>query len=91
MREISNIALVMRENIASLKAKAQAATDAFQAEVSNSLASIDKVHSMTQELKAANKEVEQMLGQSGSNFTPAGSGSTLGPPDINGVQVNKDA
>ena len=89
MQEISDMATAMRASIASLKVKAKTATDAFQAEVNNSHTNIDKVTSMTQELKTANQEVEQMLGQSGSNFTPAGSVDTLGPPDINGVRVNK--
>jgi hypothetical protein len=92
MKEISTIAQVMRDSLVTLKAKAKAATDAFQAEVGNSNANIDKVTSMTQELKTANKELEQMLGQSGSNFTPAGLEPTSNTPvDINGVWINPDA
>lgn len=89
MRELSNMATTMREAVAALKQKVAASTAAFQAEVGHSTVNVGKVDAMTSELKAANKEVEQMLGQSGSNFTP--DGSNLGPADINGVQVNKDA
>src|ERR1700692_4015915 len=89
MQEISDMATAIRARIPTLKVKAKTTTDDFQAEVNNSHTNIDKVTSMTQELKTANQEVEQMLGQSGRNFTPAGSVDTLGPPDINGVRVNK--
>lgn len=92
MREVSGMAQTLRDAIATLKSKTASATAAFQAEVNNSNVNIDKVTSLTSELKAANQEVEQMLGQSGSNFTPATSAepiSTLGPPDINGVQINR--
>lgn len=91
MREISSLAQTMREAIASLKASAAAATQDFKSEVSNSNTNISKIKSLTKDLKDANKDVEQMLGESGSNFTPVGSESTLGKPDINGVQVNKNA
>jgi hypothetical protein len=88
MREINSMATVLRDAIAALKQQTLDATASFQAEVNNSKANLSKVTSMTGELKAANQEVEQMLGQSGSNFTPS-SESTSTPADINGVTVNK--
>lgn len=92
MRELSNMASTMREAMAALKLKIANSTQSFQTELGHSQVNIDKVDAVTGELKAANQEVEQMLGQSGSNFTPASSAeptSTLGPPDSNGVQVNR--
>ncbi len=89
MRELSNMASTMREAMAALKQKIAASTQSFETEVGHSHINVDKVDAVTSELKAANKEVEQMLGESGSNFTPAGSEQGLGPPDINGVQINR--
>lgn len=91
MREISSMASVMRDAIVSLRQKTLEATTTFKAEVNNSHVNIDKVRSLTGELKAANLEVEEMLGESGSNFTPTGSDTSKRPVDSNGVWVNPDA
>lgn len=88
MREIKGLAQTMREAVASLKAKAASSAAEFQAEVAHSNVNFDKIGSVTQELKDANKEIEQMLGESGSNFSQS-TVDTLGKADSNGVRVNQ--
>jgi hypothetical protein len=94
MREVKNLALGMREAIANIKKLSADAKSGLDSEVSRALVNADKVRSFTRELSDANQEVEQFLGDTGSNFPPS-DGST--PPqsgaisaDINGVTVNKD-
>ena len=88
MRAVKSMAQTLRDAITGLKQATLDAQNEFQTEVSNGMVNVSKVKSMTQDLRDANKEVEQMLGQSGSNFTPDGSGITS-KPDSNGVIVNK--
>lgn len=84
MREISNLASTLQGTIAALKSAASAATTNFQNEVAHSKASLAKVNAFTADLAAANKEVEAMLADTGSNF-PNVSSSTVSSPDKNGV------
>jgi hypothetical protein len=70
MKEMRNIASSLRESLAALKASANQAVGEFQTEVVNGQANINKVKAVTIELKSANKEVEQILGQGDSNFPP---------------------
>ena len=93
MREVRNVAEVMRETMRQLKADSVAAVGEFQKEVSVSQEQMGKVRALTSELKEANQEVSAMLGESGSNFStkvPASENSGVTTkPDINGVTVNK--
>lgn len=90
MREVRNVASTMREAIAALKQRAGLAVANFESEVNNAHSNLDNVDSVTHELKEANKEVESMLGESGSNFTPVGPDGTSRPVDENGVWVNPE-
>lgn len=81
MREIQNLAQVMRDTISDLKKQATDAASGFQTEVGHTKDNIAKVQSLTQELQDANKEVEQVLGQSGSNFTPTPTTTSTGVKD----------
>lgn len=94
MREVKNLASGMREAIANIKKLSTDAKSGLDAEVSRALVNADKVRTFTNELRDANLEVEQFLGDTGSNFPPS-DGNTPphdGPkPDLNGVMVNSEA
>lgn len=94
MREVKNLASGMREAIANIKKLSTDAKAGLDNEVSRALVNADKVRTFTSELRDANLEVEQFLGDTGSNFPPS-DGST--PPqsgaikaDVNGVIVNSE-
>ena len=71
MREINNLASALSSTIASLKQSTVNAQTRFQNEVSNSNANIAKVNAFTDDLASANKQVEAMLVDTGSNFPNA--------------------
>lgn len=93
MREVTNLADTLRGTIAQLKNAANNATTRFQKEFQNSQANLAKVDAFTNELAAANKDVEAMLAETNSNFPNAAANvSSVTPvskPDTNGVMVNK--
>lgn len=68
MREVRSVAEVMRDKIARLKAQTTTALGAFNDEVQRADENLKKVDALTSELKDANRDVEQMLRESGSNF-----------------------
>lgn len=82
MKEVKDMASVMRTSIAKLKQSFTDAKNELTTEVSNSQSNLGKIQSLTTELKQANKEVELELGV-GSNFPTS---FEDGPkPDLNGV------
>lgn len=85
MREVSNLATVLGNTIATLKQASANATARFQNEVAHSNTNLAKVNAFTDELASANKEVEAMLVDTGSNFPDV----TATPPDKNGVVTPK--
>lgn len=87
MKEIKDITSALQA-LTTLKQAASSTTAAFSKEAANAQVNISKVTALTQELKDANKALENVLGASGSNFAPEGN-STLSAPDANGVRVNK--
>lgn len=100
MREVKNIAQLVRERMAALKVEAKKATDGFHAETQRTVGNIGKINSLTKELKDSNKEVEDVLSGAGSNFPPqdeqslgllGSSSSDQASVDRNGVSVNPDA
>lgn len=88
MREVSNLATALSTTIAALKQASTNATTRFQTEVAHSNANLVKVNAFTDELASANKEVEAMLADTGSNF-PNVPSSPATPPDKNGVVTPK--
>jgi hypothetical protein len=90
MRELTDMVTGMKQAVASLRSDAANAKGAFQSEVARAQVNTEKVKSFTAELNSANKEVEDFLGVTGSNFPT--SGDTATPPvhaDRNGVVLNK--
>lgn len=93
MREVKNLADTLRGTIAQLRAGHAAALHEFGNEVKNSNNNLAKVKAMTKELAVANRDVESLLGDAGSNFEvdeEEVKGTTSMPKsDVNGVTVNK--
>ena len=85
MREVKGLANTMRGLIAELKQGHAAAMGRFNQEAAISKVNLEKVNAVTEELAEANREVEAMLGDTGSNF-PEQEKSQF---DQNGVKVNK--
>ena len=95
MREVHDLAAGMKDAIAGIKKLAVDAKAGLSSEVSRAQSNASKVRALTADLKAANLEVEDFLGETGSNFPPSGGDSptppSTGTPDINGVVLNPDA
>lgn len=93
MREVKELAVGMREVLASLRKDSVVARGQFLSEVSRAKVNAAKVKSLAVELSEANKEVETFLGESGSNFphTEASEASPTPLPkaDINGVTITE--
>ncbi len=88
MREISGLASAIRNTVATMRKAHADALDNLNREVTASKVNLDKVNAFTEELKAANLEMEASLGDTGSNFPT----SVILPeqsPDLNGVTLNK--
>lgn len=91
MREVHNLAAGMKEAIASLRKAAVDARAGLDLEVSRAAGNVEKVQSVTADLKAANIEVESFLGDTNSNFPSSGdSTGSGGQADINGVTINPE-
>jgi hypothetical protein len=94
MREVRDFGSGIKGMLQGLKADMAKASDAFQSEVQNAKVNTEKVVSLAADLKSANQEVEDFLGEAvNSNFPPAGDGSatpaaSLAKADINGVSKN---
>lgn len=93
MREVHDLAAGMKEAIAGIKKAAADAKSSLAVEISRAHVNAGKVQTMTSDLKSANLEVEEFLGESGSNFPPPGEELNTPPPltaDINGVTINSN-
>jgi hypothetical protein len=93
MREMHDLAAGMKDAIAKLKQTAINAKIGLDSEITRANVNADKVNSLTADLSSANKEVEDFLGESGSNFPPSAASATPPvttplKPDINGVTLN---
>lgn len=102
MREMMDVASVMKDTIAKLRARTLESKLKFQKEVLMSSINLDKLDAFTTDLSTANKDVEAMLGSTGSNFPTSGgkespkvptpsvdTGVVDGAVDGNGVRVIK--
>lgn len=94
MREVKELAAGMRELMASLRKDNADAKQHFMSEVERAKVNAGKLKSVAEELSVANREVEEVLGETGSNFPPSSGGSDTQPPalkaDINGVTKNTE-
>jgi len=92
MREIKGLANTLRGTIQQLRTAHANATGQFEKAVKDSQNNLEKVKSFTTEMNEANKEVEALLSDVGSNFEPQSElpGLTIREkPDLNGVTTNK--
>ena len=87
MREMKAITSSLKSLLAGLKQQADAAAQGAADEGKRALSNIDKVNSFTRDLKQSNVEIEQVLGDIGSNFPP--SEEDLPKTDANGVTLNR--
>lgn len=94
MREIKELAVGLKESLAALKSASAGAKASLVSEMERAKVNAQKVQSLALELKDANTEVEDFLGDTGSNF-PSSEGSSTPPPvlktDTNGVTLNPEA
>jgi membrane protein involved in colicin uptake len=91
MREIKELAVGLKESLAALKSASAGAKASLLSEMNRAKVNAEKVQSLAVELKEANAEVEDFLGETGSNFPSSGDSSTPPPkPDINGVTINQE-
>lgn len=95
MREVHDLASGMKEAIASIRQQSADAKASLHAEVARANENVAKVNALTEGLKEANKEVEGILADSGTNFPPitpkmAPIGQVMNKTDINGVTLNKE-
>jgi hypothetical protein len=95
MKEVHDLASGMKEAIASVKKISADAKSSLAVEISRAHTNASKVKSLATDLKSANLEVEDFLGETGSNFPSSEESTTprvVGPkPDINGVILNPEA
>ena len=92
MREIKELAVGLKESLASLKSASAGAKASLVSEMDRAKVNAQKIQSLATELKEANTEVEDFLGESGSNFPSSEVSSTPATkPDANGVTVNPEA
>ncbi len=94
MREVKELAAGMKEVMASLRKESANAKAHFMSEVERAKVNAQKVKSVANELSEANREVEDFLGETGSNFSSSEESVTQPPPlvkpDINGVIKNQE-
>lgn len=92
MREIKELAVGLKESLAALKSASAGAKSSLVSEMQRATVNAQKVQSLAIELKDANKEVEDFLGETGSNFSSSETSSTPAvKSDVNGVTVNPEA
>lgn len=93
MREVKELAAGMKEVLAGLRKDSANAKGQFMAEAERAKINANKVRSLAVELSEANKEVEEFLGETGSNFPPTeaseASPTPLPKADINGVTITE--
>lgn len=88
MREISGLASAIRDTVSTMRRAHSDALERLSSEVMASKANLAKVNSFTDELQAANREMEASLGDTNSNF-PTSAPSQASSTDLNGVTLNK--
>jgi hypothetical protein len=81
MQEVKDLAAGMRGLMADLRKVNVDAKNKLTSEVARAHVNAQKAMSLATELSDANKEVEDFLGESGSNFPPSG---TLATPPVVG-------
>jgi len=105
MQEVKDLAAGMRGLMANLRKLNVDAKNRLTSEVTRAEVNAQKAMSLASELSDANKEVEDFLGESGSNFPPSEASDTqpqvgekrkieepqIRKGDINGVVLNPDA
>lgn len=97
MQEVKDLAAGMRGLMANLRKLNVDAKNRLTSEVSRAQVNAQKAMSLATELSDANKEVEDFLGESGSNFPPSEDLATplvdgpVSKPLLNGVMLNPDA
>jgi len=94
MREVKELAAGMKDVLASLRKGSADAKAHFMSEAARAQVNASKVKSLALELSEANAEVEDFLGDSGSNFSSSETSDTqpqTGTADINGVTINKES
>jgi len=95
MQEVKDLAAGMRGLMAGLRKLNVDAKNRLTSEVTRAQVNAQKAMSLATELSDANREVEDFLGESGSNFPPSEDSDTppavtLLKPDINGVSLHPD-
>lgn len=100
MQEVKDLAAGMRGLMADLRKLNVDAKNRLTSEVTRAQVNAQKAMSLATELSDANREVEDFLGESGSNFPPSEDSATLPvvgeveyvKPDVNlnGVILNKE-
>jgi hypothetical protein len=95
MREVKDLAAGMKDLLAGLRKANVDAKGALMSEVTRAQGNAKKVQSVAADLREANKEVEEFLGETGSNFPPSEDSKTPqqdghNKADINGVTVNRE-
>ncbi len=95
MREVRELAAGMKEVMASLRKESANAKSHFMSEVERAKVNASKVRAVANELSEANKEVEDFLGETGSNFSTSEGSDIPAPPsakaDANGVIKNPES
>ncbi len=92
MREVKELVAGMKEAMASLKSVSADAKDHLASEMLRAKVNASKVKSLAVELSEANKEAEDFLGETGSNFSLSETSNTPAPrTDANGVTLNTES
>ncbi|HET9285698.1 MAG TPA: hypothetical protein VFR24_27415 [Candidatus Angelobacter sp.] len=85
MREIKDLGSTLRDAVGKLRQDTANAKQRFSSELAHTQANLVKVNALSQEMADANKEVEALLADTGSNFL----NTSTAKPDQNGVVKNQ--
>lgn len=92
MQEVRDLATGMKEAVESLRKINADAKASLQTEIARGNVNAEKVLSLANSLKDANKEVESFLGATNSNFEPEVKTEIVKlRADLNGVTLNPEA
>lgn len=89
MQEVKNLSTGLKDLIASLKSDALKAKERFTNEATRMSTNIGKLGSVSDELSDANKDIEAVLVETGSNFPTSEASEKSGHADLNGVTLNQ--
>jgi hypothetical protein len=70
MQEVRDLTTSMKEALDFIRKSSTEARATFASEVERAKSNVSKIHSMAQQLKDANTEIEAVLGTTGTNFPP---------------------